>query len=686
MLNQAKYMRLLIAMVIAVVVAACASMGRPEGGPVDETPPVFVKSVPAPGAVNVSRERVVIEFDENVKLDDPMNKIVFSPAQSVMPKISAVGRRITVDFVDSMMPNTTYTLDFTDAVRDLNENNALDGFAFDFSTGPVVDSLCISGMVFQAENLEPAQGMLVGVYSNLSDTALTRLPFERLTKTNQYGQFTLRNLKPGAYRIFAINDKNRDNRWDRTEDIAFYDTLITPAAVQESRADTLKNSAGEDSVVMRQYTAFTPNDVLLTWFNENYKPQYLLKYERREPHKVSLQLAAKSDSFPEFRFVGGKHDGEVFSRYSVLNASPTRDTLEYWITDRDIIDTDSLILSARFQRTDTLERLVWGTDTLKFVYRSKKKQDRKPEPQEGDTAAAPEPVKLLSLKFSTTGTVDVFQNIRLQSSEPISDFLPGAFHMEVEKDSVWEEVTAPVFHVTDSLRPLVLMADYEWEPGAKYRISADSLGVTGIYGLHNGPVKSEFSVRQLEEYANVTFNISNLYGHAVVQLLNSQDKPVKSVTATADGRAVFRHVMPGTYYCRLFIDRDSSGTYTSGSIKDSIQPEEVYYYPKRINLKKNWDMEQSWDIYETPVELQKPMDIKKNKPKTKNAGESDADEEDDQYYDEFGNPAVDPDDPFGKRKGRNYNRNNSRNNGNGRSSGFGGLGGGGRGVSTNVLR
>ena len=219
-------MRLIVAIVAAAALAACASMGRPEGGPIDETPPVFVRSTPRPGAVNVERDRITIEFDENVQLKDAMNKVVVSPAQKTMPKISAAGRRVTINLMDSLQPNTTYTIDFTDAISDLNEGNELDGLAFDFATGPTIDTLAIAGMVFEAENLEPAQGMLVGVHSNLSDTALTKVAFDRITKTNQLGQFVIRNLKPGTYRIFAINDVNRVYKWDRTEDIAVYLSLI----------------------------------------------------------------------------------------------------------------------------------------------------------------------------------------------------------------------------------------------------------------------------------------------------------------------------------------------------------------------------------------------------------------------------------------------------------------------------
>lgn len=256
MRSKLSYLRWPLVALIAAVVAACASMGRPQGGPIDETPPVFVKSRPAPSELNVKTDRIVIEFDENIQIDDPLNKVVISPAQRNPAKITGVGRRVTVELQDTLLPNTTYTLDFTNAISDLNERNELDGFALDFSTGPVLDSLCISGMVFAAENLEPAQSMLVGVHSNLADTAITNVPFDRITRTNQLGQFTIRNLRPGTYNVFAINDVNRDNKWDRSEDIAFYPVAVSPTATRVNRTDTLRTADGlADSIVVHEVTS-----------------------------------------------------------------------------------------------------------------------------------------------------------------------------------------------------------------------------------------------------------------------------------------------------------------------------------------------------------------------------------------------------------------------------------------------
>ncbi len=678
------YMRILPAAALGLVLGACASMGRPQGGERDFDPPRFVRSNPAPGSVNVDRSRIIINFDENIQLDDPMNKIVVSPAQKNTPQISGVGHRVSIELRDSLIPNTTYTVDFTDAIKDLNEGNILDGFSFDFSTGPEIDTLSISGMVFQAENLEPAQGMLVGVYSNLSDTAIRTLAFERITKTNQLGQFTVRNLKPGTYRIYAINDVNRDFHWDRSEDVAFFDTTLTPTAVLAQHTDTVFSANGDvDSVFTHTVTEFKPDNVLLTWFNENYKAQYLMDRARPEANRITMNMGAPSDTLPLLRMLGGSRHGESIERWAVLNSSPTRDTLEYWITDSAVIRQDTILLEARYLRTDTLDRLSWTTDTLVMNLRGKKR-DRKNETEratkgknDGDTATVPE-VPLMKVTVSSRGSVDVYAPIALTFERPLSRLDTSAVHLEILEDSTWYEVERPAFRPLSALDLLHYVAPYEWEPGQKYRFTVDSLGMTDIYGVNSGTISEEFTVKNLNEYANLSLAVTGLDGRpAVAELLSRQDAPVRRVPVI-DGHAVFSNITPGDYFARLFIDANGNGKYDTG-ILDSIQPEEVYYYPKKIALKKNWDVDQTWDINELPIDQQKPMEIKKNKPKN-STGPQEDEYEDDQYYDEFGNPAVDPDDPFGKRKGKNrdsnYNRNTSF--GGGGLNGNSGFGTGGR--------
>ena len=182
-----------------LLAAACASIGNPSGGPRDEEPPRPVRSNPAPYSVNFSGKRVTIDFDELVNVKDAFSKVTVSPTSKETPRVSSSGRRVTVQFADSLLPNTTYSIDFGNSIEDNNEGNKIDNFNLTFSTGPEVDSLRISGVVLNAADLEPRQEMLVGIHSNLSDSAFRKLPLERITKTDDRGRFSIRGLKPGKY-------------------------------------------------------------------------------------------------------------------------------------------------------------------------------------------------------------------------------------------------------------------------------------------------------------------------------------------------------------------------------------------------------------------------------------------------------------------------------------------------------
>ncbi|MCI9606723.1 MAG: Ig-like domain-containing protein [Muribaculaceae bacterium] len=644
----------LVVLLVTALLAACASMGRPEGGPRDVDPPVYLSSTPTPGELNVNRSKVVIRFNENVALTDPQSKVVISPAQKTTPLITAAGKNIVVELRDTLLDSTTYTIDFSDGIKDLNEGNPIDGFSVAFSTGSHIDTLQISGMVFQASNLEPAQGMLVGVYSNLSDSAVSTLPMERITKTNQYGEFTIRNLKEGTYRIFALNDNNRDYHWDRSEDIAFYDVTVTPTVSSTVVADTLKAADDSDSIVSSVRSVYAPNDIILTWFNENYKPQYLFKYERPERHRISLQMNAHSDTLPDITIVNGPLAGTKLIDKSILNATATLDTLEYWIKDSLLIKQDSILIAARYMRTDSTMNLSWTNDTLRFFIRAPKKASEKKKKDKEKQDSVPPVVFMNFRPAKAISTLEVYDSIYFNASQPLVNLDMDKVHLEQYEDTVWIEIDPPVFEYVSPTKPLQMKVNYDWEPGVKYKLTVDSTAVTGIYDQWNNTTKIEFTVRPLEDYSTVDFTISGIDGPAVVQLLSKSDAPVYSAPVV-NGHAVFMHVLPNTYYARLFVDANSNGRYDDGSYTLGLQPEEVYYYPKKLNVRKKWDVEQSWNVTELPIDQQKPSDIKKNKPKPK-PGElpEETDEETDEE-DEFfipGSSTSPGNRPNGKRNNR----------------------------------
>lgn len=649
-------MRALVWLCMAALFAACANMGRPEGGARDELPPVFMRSDPMPGATNVNKNRLTATFDENIQLEDAFSKVVVSPAQKTPPRVSANGRRLTVDFQDTLLPNTTYTVDFADAIKDLNEGNILDGFAIDFSTGDTLDTLRISGIVLQAENLEPAQGMLVGAYSNYTDTSLTTQPFDRIARTNQLGQFTIRNLKPGKYRIFAINDVNRDYHWDKSEDVAFYDEYVSPTTEAITVTDTLFAANGEDSLVSHPGIRYMPNDLLLTWFNVGYKPLYMTDSKREDRRRIILRFSAPMDTLPRITIADGAPDiGRSIDEWAMLKANATLDSLEYWIADTVVMNADSLRLAVNYLKTDTADRIVWTTDTLRFFFKTpkenkkdKKKKDAKPafivDTITGDTTFLPPPdLEYLGMK-QPGGTQELNRPFYFEAVAPIATIDTAGVHMDILVDTLWQAV--PFKIQTDSLNPLMRRRiDLEWKGNDKYRFTIDSLAIHSIYNTWNRPLKQEFTVRPPEDYSSLRFTLPGLDSvQVVVELLNSSDAPqYRGIKAAGESDVLLKFLNPGTYYARLFIDSNANGKWDTGNPVDSIamQPEEVYYFAKKLELKKNWDIEQTWIVDELPVDAQKPYAVKKNKPKLKRGekspGQDDEDDtsEEDMNYNPF---------------------------------------------------
>ncbi len=603
---------------LAVLAASCASIGRPEGGPRDEDPPVFVSSTPAPGAVNVDARRLSVTFNENIQLEDAFNKVVASPPGKTPPTVRSTGRHMVVEFRDTLQPNTTYTIDFADAVKDLNEGNILDGFAIEFSTGPSIDTLRVSGMVLDARTLEPQQGMLVGIHSNLEDSALTTMPFARIARTNQLGQFTIRGLAPGTYRVYAVDDVNHDYKWDRSENLAFYDVAVGPSVETIAVSDTLRDASGEDSVVVREGIRYLPDDILLASFNEGYKPQYLADYARPERRRIDIRFAAPADSLAELTVVDGTPDsirGRSWRSWALMHPNPGRDTLSYWITDPAVMASDSLRLALRYQKTDTTDALVWTADTLRFFFREPKKDKKK---EAADTVA---PVNdNLAVRLAGGSSQELNRPLLFDISEPLVTMDSAGVRVEILRDTVWTPVADASAMRPDSLQPLLRRVfDLGWEPGGKYRLAIDSAAMLSVYGEHNKAVAQEFTVKTRDDYSNLLFRIEGLDGRpAQVQLLNSGDDAVYTAdVAPGESSAEFAFVAPGTYFARLFIDSNMNGEWDPGNFAAGIQPEETCYYSKKIELKKNWDVDQTWDIYEAPLDMQKPYAIKKNKPKLK---------------------------------------------------------------------
>ena len=639
-MNNSKSLYYIFIIIAAAVMYSCANIGNPSGGPIDKTPPIFMRSNPTPNAVNVKDRKIEIFFDEIVTLKDPSTKIIVSPAQTEMPRMSALGRKVTVELVDSLLPNTTYTIDFSNSIQDNNEGNAIDNFAFAFSTGSVIDSMRVSGYVLDSRTLEPMQSVVVGLQSNLADSAFHKEKLQRVALTNDRGQFTIRNVSPGSYHIFALKDLDRDYKFGYpTEDIAFLDSIIVPSIGSREAADTVYNDLNEIDTIMRATRpAYFPNDILLSMFNEDRKSQYLANNLRVDSTRISLTFAAASDTLPSLSIVGRN---DVPDQWYTLERSQTNDTLTYWIRLPHLVSADTLMVATTYLRTDTASNLSWGTDTLKFTFQRQKAKKKKKN-EETDSL---EQIRFMELHPLANGTQEVYAPLLLQTGTPIERYSREAFHLQrkLQNDTIFYPAEIKSIALRDStLNRRDLMLKVDWEPGAAYKLAVDSLAMTDIYGLQTKPLKVDFNVRKMEEYGNIVFNIPAVRDSAIVELLDGTEKivlraPVKS------HRAELLNLLPGKYYARLFIDRNGNGKYDTGNYDMHLQPEETVYYPGAINLKKNWDVEQTWDIYATPIDKQKPEAIKKNKPERKkwekvNTEKTETDEDEENGFSDFSNP------------------------------------------------
>lgn len=610
--------------VIAAVLYSCASIGRPEGGALDETPPRFIGSTPVPGALNNKRTRITIEFDEFIKLEKPNEKVVISPPQVQQPEIKANGKKVVVNLKDTLKLNTTYSIDFSDAIQDNNEGNPLPDFGFTFSTGTVIDSMVVSGTVLNAANLEPVKGLLVGLHANLADSAFTTLPFDRVGRTDSRGRFIIRGIAPGEYRIYGLQDADQNFFYSQpTEIIAFNDSLIIPSMDQRMRSDTVwKDSLTVDTIIKRGYTHYLPDDVLLRCFKELTLSQRLIKSERPEPRKFGFYFSAPADSLPVLK---GLNFDET-DAFIIEKPTGRIDTLQYWIRDSLVYQMDTLKMSLSYLYTDTLNQLVPRTDTLNLVSkirrksekelekeREKQEKDREKEIKKAEKEGREyvEPTVFLPVDVYAPGTMDIYDYISLTFTEPLATADETALHLRQKVDTLFQDV--PFDFEPDSLNLMRYNVYADWEPDASYVFEIDSTAFHGIYGLFTDKVKKEFKIKKPEEYGQIFYNISGADSLAFVELLDGQDKVVRTVPVV-DGKADFYFLNPGKYSARLINDTNGNGVWDTGKYEDKRQPEMVYYYPQVLELKANFDLTQTWDLNAKPLDKQKPDELKKQKP------------------------------------------------------------------------
>ena len=670
-----KYYIYLWMVLAALCLRACANKGMgPQGGPKDTTPPDILNVTPANGSVNFSGNTIVIQCNEYLQMKDAANQVLMSPPQRRTPTVKALGKKVVVTFEEPLRDSTTYLIDFGKSICDLNEGNPIESYAYAFSTGPQIDTLQMSGVLINAENLNPISDMLIGIHDDLRDSAFLNKVFVSIARTDEKGHFTLRNLHAGKYHIYALNDISKDYVYQPGEGLAFSDSLFIPIAIDtfvidvpEQKTDSLPlDSLPQDSAAIRLPADTFPskNDSLPAQSNAiaivlpadssvasvdssaivlpadsvlpdslqadtvvqlkkitRYEPSnILLRYFEENKRKMYFVRCLREEPhFFRLLFASPQDSMPRFDSLppSYIQSSQGMDTITVWLQDSAYIKQDTIEFGMTYQLTDSVYNIRWQTDTIAAIYRAPKLTAQQEAARKREKEKAPKPV--LEIKNNASSSFDIYQQLKLTFAWPLEKW---------ESDSLRLWHLLPLAEGSDpNAERQKDTVDFEfvkldscgsqfaikvaWEAGQQYELEIDSAAFTSIYGVSSDKQVLKLGIKSLDEYATLIMKIQPFNPNMMIQVLSEKDEPVRTLRAQVEGTR-FEYLKPESFYVRIYEDLNGDSVWTTGDWLKHRQPEPVYYFDRKLTLKANWDFEETFNYLEKAVLEQKPQELRKD--------------------------------------------------------------------------
>lgn len=519
-----------LSLFLLLLLWSCAKRGRPDGGPEDVEPPKFISAKPANYNINYKDDQVVINFDEYVKLKNARQQIIISPPLSEKPSIapmSAPSKRFEIEVPrDSLLENTTYTINFGTSIEDNNEGNPLPYFKYVFSTGSELDSLKLSGRVFDAFNRLPDDNISVVLHrldSTYSDsTVFKNQPFY-IAYTDSSSAFTIENIKAGQYKIFAIKDKNSNYTFEaNTDKIGFLPDTIT-----------IPTDKTYDLIVFEDALAF-----------EVERPKQVSRFHFEFGYQGELES-------PDIQVISEVTDS---LKYRILK-DPEKDTLHYWY--KPYLKNDSLLFAFKNK-----SKLI---DTLEIN---------------------PKEIEIDSLKvdIEPSGSIGFLEPISIGANTPISEFNASKIKI-ISQDSTAVEFTSE-YKAEDNL----IVLNFEKQEKKRYDIEILPGAITDFFEVTNDTLGLKLSTKSYADYGNLELTVDGISDYPVIgELVDKDNKVIKTIYKTSGNLFDFRYILPGKYYFRLIYDRNKNGKWDSGNYLKSKQPEVVLYEPKAFEIRAFFD-------------------------------------------------------------------------------------------------
>lgn len=582
----------------ALTLTRCANPVSPQGGPKDADPPEVVSCDPPNLTTKFKASSFRIEFNEFISLKNPVNEIFISPPQKSQLDTRLKGRSLVVKMEDSLAPNTTYAVTFGKAIIDLTEGNVLMGFSYVFSTGDYVDTLSLQGTLTTAFDHKPQKDVFIELYIDNNDTlAFDSLPVKvvpyYITKTDEQGNFMFHNLQNGKFKLFALADQNDDLIFNQlTEKIAFYDSLALPYYIPVPKADTTRRDSSETAVEKLVPSLAKKTDSLHK-IDSVHKADSIREYLRRYP-SYSLFLFEETDSIQRIQKVANPMEGMVLLvfRYPVagLRVVPLNfDSIAPWHLEEPSKNRDSVRLWITRPEADSLTaKIILGNEILDTISIEVSKRNLQVKSSKKE-----KPTRLGIVNSASGSGLNQHKNkLVLTFSSPLTRWDFKRVLLFTDKDTI-----TPRVEFYDSVKRKIII-NYPWEEEKSYKILVPDSVFFGFRDITHDTIRMEFKTKGERDLGNliVSMNMENRPGQYIVQLLNDKESIVfEEHVITGSEKVHFNYMPPGKYKLKAINDRNMNRRWDTGNYRLNIQPEEVIYFAKPVDIRANWDVEESWD-------------------------------------------------------------------------------------------
>jgi len=553
----------------------CANPVTPTGGVKDIQPPETVECNPPNLSTHFLAKEIKIEFDEFIQLKDPNNQITISPPWLPNTDFKIRGKSIIVKLNDSLHTNTTYTFNFGDAITDITENNVLRNFIYVLSTGSYIDSLSLEGQIIDAFNFTPQKDVLAMLYIDNNDSIpFDSLPYKvkpfYLTRTNENGEFRLIYLSAALFKMFALKDINSNFIYDLPDEkIAFLDSLVKGVYMAPVSTDTLMtDTLTRDSVVVK---AEEKPLMTLRLFQQYDSSQRIIRSDVIQDGQVGFyfRYPSKEPKFIPLNFTPS--DG-----WKIEEISRSHDTVVLWLNN---LPYDSLVV----QIVDDGKII----DTVELDL-TKKKEKNKSGKKEGTVSK-----NLLIKSNCASGFFKQFNNdLILSFSYPLSGYNFSSVSLIAGEDTL-----KPKIVFTDSLKRSICLF-HKWKEEKRYKVIIPDSSFYSINNLTNDSLIIAFKTKSARDFGSlkITINIKDSAACYIIQLLNEKEGLLDERRLIGSGVVEFNYLDAHKYKIKAIYDHNKNGRWDTGDYHNKLQPEKIIFFPKMIEIRANWEVEEAWDL------------------------------------------------------------------------------------------